>query len=870
LTIPIPHDQPKRRGLRDKNLVLGWETWSKIRLAFSTIFHRYLHTFGLLILKKYNRHIQYLGLLGLAVIFAQASSAQGSIHGSIYEHEGHEAIPHATIYLPDLKIGIATDDSGHYHIHGLPLGKQLIEVKAIGYTAEAVSLDIGDSSTYDFELSHLAGELHEVVVSGMSRGADIHTSPLAITVLDRDELRQSSAGTVIEAVTRLPGVAMESSGPNIGKPVIRGLDDSRVLTLYDGLRQEGQQWGEEHGIEADKYHIDRVEVIKGPASIAYGSDALAGVVHMLPTRAAPEGTLATELHTDYATNNGAIGVSGIINGSKDGIDFMLRGSHQLATNYRNATDGRVYGTAYRWTAMTAAMGIHQSWGHIHLHYTLYDNMQEVPDGSRDSASRRFTRQITEEDTARTIVPDVDLDNYRISNIHQHVQHYRLYAQTRFYLGNIGSLDLNLGAQTSHRREYNHPQYTDLAGLDLELNTLNYEMKYHTNESKKWSISAGVTGMLQSSKVSAGTAFVVPAYMLVDVGPFVLGSVHIHKWHILAGIRYDMRHVETDALYTLPSAIDGLDRGYTSPIVGGTRLFEPQAKTYQGFTATIGTTWQAAKNLTLKLNVARGYRAPNISELAAHGIHPGSGIYQLAAGLSPEFNLQSDIGVDFHSSYFAFSVELFYNYVQHYIFNRKLVAVAGGDSTIVPGYETFQYAAGNAQLYGGEASIDIHPIHALHIAANVSIVMADLLSTGGQAVLPAERYLPTIPPVHGYTELRYEWAIKRAHLAQCYVKAGLEYYASQNRIFSAYNTETATAGYALIDMGLGIGITNKKGRAIMILNLTGTNLLNTIYQNHLSRLKYLDSSPINHTGKSGIYGMGRNIQLGITVPLSFKI
>ena len=208
----------------------------------------------------------------------------------------------------------------------------------------------------------------------------------------------------------------------------------------------------------DQYGVERIEVIKGPSSLTYGSDAMAGVVNLIPYQPAPEGKIVGEVLGEYQTNNGLFAGSAMLSGSKNGFEWMGRVSHKAATNYQNKIDGRVYNTGYRETDASASLGIHRSWGFSHLNLSLFDDLQEIPDGSRDSATRRFTKQITEADTFRPIVTDEELKSYAITPLHQRMQNYKVFTNNSFTLGD-GRLTVNFGYQASIRREFSHPEYS---------------------------------------------------------------------------------------------------------------------------------------------------------------------------------------------------------------------------------------------------------------------------------------------------------------------------------------------------------------------------------------------------------------------------
>ena len=818
------------------------------------------------------KHFIYLNILLLCMIQAQVS-AQNSIHGRVLDKETNELLYGATIYLPDLKVGTATDTAGAFSMANLPSGIFLIEIKMLGYASSNVTLNTNSDSPALIRMSRAAGELEEVIVTGVSKATEISRSPTPIIAISHDYLLTTSATNAIDALASVPGVTAVTTGPNVSKPFIRGLGFNRVLTLYDGSRQEGQQWGDEHGIEIDQYSVDRVEIIKGPASLSYGSDALAGVVNLIPARPAPEGKILGDLTLDYGSNNNQLGGSAMVRGTKKGIDWIARVSHKQAMDYMNKYDGRVFGTAFSETDASGSLGIHRSWGFSHITFSLYDDLQEIPDGSRDSTSRRFTRQISEIDTVRQIVPDHDLNSYKIEALHQHVQHYRVGIGNNFRLGSKGgTLDLDLGYQRSVRLEYSHPILKDKPGLDLEMNTFTYDIKYHMHEKKNWNLSVGINGMYQNNNVESGTDFVIPSYSQFDFGPFAVIKRYFGKFDIEAGIRYDIRLFDNKQLYTTTNPLNGLDMPiYGVDTTGAHQVFSSAHHFFQGLSGSVGATYNINDKVAIKLNFARGYRSPNISELSANGVHPGTNIYQIGnPDFKPEFSWQADFGISYNTKYIALGADIFYNYLQNYIYNQKLTGVSGRDSVLVSGNQTFQFQAASAQLYGGELSIDIHPISALHIENSISLVYGDFLGGKGHSVADSERYLPFIPPIHGSSELRYNFGIKKARIINAFAKLGVTYYGSQNRTYAAFGTETSTPGYMLLNAGLGASFINKKGKTIMSLYLLGNNLLNAAYQDHLNRLKYFEPYPNNSSGHNGIYNMGTNISVKLNFPLDFKI
>jgi len=818
-----------------------------------------------------NRSLYFLPLLFLLLILVAFVPGTGSLTGRITDQHG-APLASATIYIPDLKLGVITDTAGYYKFSSLPSGKYLIEVHSIGFKTFTRTVTISGPVVQDFSLSDEYVEESPVVVTGLSKATQIKRSPVPIVAINHDYLISNLSTNAIDAISRIPGIRAVTTGPNVSKPFIRGLGYNRILTLYDGIRQEGQQWGDEHGIEVDQYGVERVEVIKGPASLSYGSDALAGVVNLIPTQPAPEGKIRGDVTLDYQTNNKYLGGSGSLGGTKNGLEWMARISHKQAVDYKNKIDGRVFGTAFRETDASASLGLHRKWGYSHLDFVLYDDLQEIPDGSRDSATGRFTRQITDADTVRQIVSDADLGSYRIEKLHQHVQHYRVYSGNSFTLGDAGRLQVNLGFQRSVRREYSHPVAYTTPGLYLQLTSYTYDVKYFLPEFDNWNLTVGLNGMYQQNNSTSGTEFVIPSYHQVDMGPFLLAKRSFEKLDISGGLRFDTRRFTNSSLYTATDPATGFDRPvYGTDTAGADLQFTAYKKTFTGWSGSLGATYNFSEHLAVKANIARGFRAPNIAEISANGVHPGTNIYQLGnPDFKPEFSLQEDLGLVYSSRYVVASLDLFNNFISNYIYNQKLQGANGSDSMDITGKNTyFQFVASRARLYGGEVSVDFHPIKALHFENSLSIVYGNNKGVKGKALNDSARYLPYIPPTHGISELRYEFGSRTSHLVHAFVKLQMEYYAAQNRAFLAYNTETPTAGYTLFNAGVGGSFTNKKGKTIVNVYLNGDNLFDKAYYDHLSRLKYFLYASTDTNPSHGIYNMGRNISLKLNFPLDLS-
>ncbi|MCG2794039.1 MAG: TonB-dependent receptor [Weeksellaceae bacterium] len=470
------------------------------------------------------------------------------------------------------------------------------------------------------------------------------------------------------------------------------------------------------------------------------------------------------------------------------------------------------------------------------------------------------------DDYRPIVSNSELNSYKIGVIHQRVQHYRAFLKNSFFFGS-SRLDANFALQRSWRREYSHPEdpYQDVAGLFLKLNTFNYDVKYYLPEIDGWEMTVGANGMYQKNNVDAGTEFVIPSYRQFDLGAFLLIKKDFKKLSVSGGVRYDYRHFKNEKLFTKPNPVSGFDQAvFGNDREDADQPFQKYTTSFDGFTGSIGLSYAINHQVSIKANFARGYRAPNISEISANGVHPGTGFYQIGNDqFKPEFSNQADLGASFSSRKINAGASFFVNKIDNYIFNSRLQSAAGGDSISVSGgreYPTYKFRQGKVLLYGMEANIDFHLIGDLHFENSASLILGKNESFSGSEKNDGNKYVPQIPPLRYVSELRYDLAKNSRSFSKTFVKLQLQYTADQNRVYSYDDTETPTRGYTLINLGAGTGINDKNGKNILDVYLLANNIFDTAYQDHLSRLKYFEEYAASPNGHLGIYNMGRNISI----------
>jgi iron complex outermembrane receptor protein len=804
----------------------------------------------------------------------------GTFTGTVTDKADGKPIAGATISIPDLRTGAITDINGKYILNHLPKGIYLVQVSYLGYATFNQNVDFSKTTTLDIQLHVSSIEAGEVVITGVSKATEIKRDPVPMVAVGKNYIDEHSAsGNVIDEVANLPGISAVTTGPNISKPFIHGLGYNRVVTAEDGIRQEGQQWGDEHGIEVDQNSIDRIEIIKGPASLTFGSDAIGGVVNLITPSPVPEGKILGYVSEIYGTNNGLLNESFRLQGNQNGFVWGTQLSDKIAKDYQNPHDGRDYATNFDEKDARAMIGLNKSWGSTYLNASLFDDLQAIPDGSRDSLTRQFTQQITDADVFRTIVPQSVLNSYAIPVLHQHVQLYRIYDNSNIALGN-GNLIVNLGYQYSHRREFTHPQDPGTPGLNLELHTYTYDVKYDFDMGKGYETTFGVNGMYQDNALGYSTDFPIPAYHQFDFGPFYVMKKSFGKLDLSAGVRYDTRSFRGQAAY-LDTTNSFYPKLYTGPNPASTpnvvQQFSALNKTFSGASGSFGGTYNFSDEFLLKGNIARGFRAPSIAELSANGADPGSQIYHVGnSDFKPEFSVQGDMGAFLTLPNVSASVELFDNNIQNYIFQEQILDANGNPERVNPDgspnpngiYSKFTYVQSKARIDGGEFYLDIHPAPWLHFENSMTLTYGTNLGNGGHEP-DSLKYLPFIPPLHTHSELRGTFAKGFGNFRNTYAFVGFDHYDAQNRFFAAYGTETYTAGYNLLSAGVGANLVNTAGKKVVELFIEGTNLANVSYQSNMSRLKYFDNPVVPQGIQPGMFNMGRNISFKVVVPFDLS-
>ena len=732
-------------------------------------------------------------IITLLLGFSALLHAQNTISGTVTDSSNNPIIG-VSIYVPELHKGTTTDLEGRYSLTSIPVGNLKLVFEYLGYSNEVKTVKIKpNQNDLNVTLEQTVFQMDAVIVSTAFNKIQSQ-NVMKVEHKTIKELQQKGTATLIEGLATIPGVSQVSTGTSIGKPVIRGLSGNRVLVYSQGVRMENQQFGDEHGLGLNDAGVESVEVIKGPASLLYGSDALGGVLYFNPEKFADANTFkanfSQKLFSNTLGSNSSLGLKT----STENWKFITRGSYNTHSDYRISGGDRVTNTRYNETDFKTGIGYNNSRFSSILRYNYNKLDLGIPeDGIAEQTSSK-----------NTVFPRQGVFNHLLS------------LNSVIYLKD-SKLDFDLGYVANDRSEF---EDSDVAGLRMKLKTFNYVAKYHLPKMGKLESILGIQGMHQTNS-NLGEEYLIPDATTNDFGVF--GTIN-YEWDnnsaLQAGLRFDNRKIATTE----------------NGIVGEEGYFKAVDKSFDSFNASLGYKTNLAEDLTLRLNLASGFRAPNLAELTSNGVHEGTNRYEVGdSDLKTEQNVQSDINLEYNNSHFEFFVNGFYNHINNYIYTAPT-------GTQLDNNDVFDYIQNNAKLYGGEIGLHFHPhpLDWLHYETSFETVTGK--KQNGD-------YLPLIPANNWSNTIRTEFRIKSWFEAG-YATLNFTSTFNQNNI-SGF--ETKSNGYTLVN--LAFGGTVKLGKTVFDINLNGNNLFDKSYIAHLSRLK-----------NDGIPNIGRNIVLGVNFDL----
>ncbi len=717
---------------------------------------------------------------------------QQSIDG-IVKNESGVGIKNASIYFTDLNLIAKTDSLGAFKLKSPIQLPVKIEVNALGYESKSLILNQQKSIIV---LEKLHYHLSEVLVS-IPKGKMQKQHITNVASRSMKEISYIPSNNVIEQIANIPGVDISSNGAGISKPTIRGLSGSRIVTLLNGLRIENQQWGGDHGTGITSIGIKGVEIIKGPASLLYGSDALGGIIYFsdLDFSTKTESYVKSSFETNNLGINNEVGTQF----SMKKLRVNLMGSQSSQADYQLPNGTFVKSSRFKDYNFKSAIGYEFKNYNLSIRYNYLNSRIGIPGHSHEE-NANINDYLTATQVRENSIPAQLINN-----------HYLL-INNKFYLDN-STLTIKLGQVSNHLREFD--EKVTFAAINMLLNTTNYNIQFNKSLGNS-SIVIGAQGLFQRNKNLEASEQIIPSAETIDNGLFILLNKPIKAWETQFGIRYDHKSL------SLKEEFKGTENG--------------TSKSFNVVNYSLGVS-KKFKSTLFRANLSSGYRAPNSSELYANGIHHGAIRYEVGnSTLESEQANQIDLSWEIQKEHLSVIINPYFNQINNYIF------ISPTDS-FIENKKVFQYEqANNAMLFGGEFGIHYHPhfAHHLHLETSFSY-------TEGR--FNSDSYLPLIPQPKINTLLKLEGNSKKKFKLDNISLQHL-YYLPQNKLNL---NETYSIDYHIVNIGCNFKLDFKWKTS---LSLGVRNLLNTNYINHLSQLKELQ---IPNPGRNFYFGLKINIK-----------
>ncbi len=719
-------------------------------------------------------HKNSLFLIFLILFVSFLRGKAQTIQGKVLEQTTNKPLHGAIVYLHDLKTGVLTDSNGVFILKKFKPKRLHLQIIYTGYKTLDTTLSLQSKSELVFHLQKLHIDLQEVTISTTAS----KTSEDNIVSVERkkiNELQASAPLTLSEAIASMNGVSQITTGTGIGKPVIRGLSGARIVTYALGMRMENQQWGEEHGLGVGAPGIESVELIKGPASLLYGADAIGGVLIFSEEKYALPNSIETSLYSDFHSNTQGINTQIGIKVNKKGIKWNAFAGLSSFADYQIPNGKYVFNSRFQEKNFKFSYGFSLGNWFSNIRYAYLQNLPGIVEDSLFAPRQERT----------FVIPFQKIETHIISS------------ENILFTGN-SKWELTLGYSDNYRREFEESNSYPSVGLDLQ--TFFYNIKWYSPKYQKhFDYVFGIQGM-HKKNTNTGTEILIPDAQTTDAGIFGLMNIYWRNVRLQGGIRADLRKM------------------LTSEMQEDTLIIPSFGNSYRGLSFSFGALYTGS-NTTIRFNISNGFRAPNSIELLADGIHYGGNRYLTGnTSLTTENALQLDLFGEKKFAHWSFFLNPFYNFIRNYIYLAP-------QASVINGYPLWKYEQADVFLTGGEGGFHIHPhiFHGLHWESSFAWVIAGKKQTNEP--------LPMIPQpsIKNSLSLTIEKG-KKIQWQKIYITHLYKF--PQNRVSLP---ESPVPAYHLIHIGTAF---LTKVFSVPVEIKTGVhNLFNTRYIDNLSRLKW---------------------------------
>ncbi|MFI5348621.1 MAG: TonB-dependent receptor [Elusimicrobiota bacterium] len=744
-----------------------------------------------------------------AMLTIAAAARAATIKGSLTDDAG-KPLAGVKVTIPALQKGAATGTDGFFSLD-VPNGSYDVQFRAADYGTETRRVAVTDSgASLAVKLRQTPIEIAPITITAKPQASSTLTTPTSVDVVEGRQLDRKRGQNVMDTIKNEPGVDVLTTGATLSRPVVEGLSEQNVVMIEDGVRHEVQPWGIEHAPEIDSLSTSRIEVLRGPASLLYGSDALGGVISVfkpdLPSTALGDGPLSGRILSTYDSMNKSVGTGFVAQGAQGDWGYRADMSQRESGN-EYTPQGVINNTGAHELSGDGTIGVKKGWGALSFdygHFTKYVELQEAADGS-DSEFQK-------------------LDHDKAS-----VKATVLTAPFRY--------DIAAGFDRANRREYSgiardgsNPFGDASPVVNWIQNNYFLDFKAHHAPLGPLEGTIGLTGWVRD-QTSSGPQPLIPSFGENTIGEFIFEELPVGPVSFSAGLRADQTTFNIQQ---------------TATDILGTNVVPKQTLNYSAVTGALGGIWHITEPLSFAVNVGRGYRNPIPFELFAYGVHEGTGRFEVGnPGLKAETSINTDASIRYASSRAHGELMAYHNTIDNFIYSAPAsaavaAAVPAGDNP--DGDPIFQQTQGRAVIEGASLSGDV-------AATDILLLNGGLDVTRGRNTA-INQPLPIIPA----DRIRFGAELHDKSLGPIlspYLGANVKYVYQQTRTAQDFPSDPVYS-YALMGLSVG-GAFNAVGNRLTV-DAGVDNLMNVGYQDVLNVYRAF-----------GIEMPGRNYFMKVSIP-----
>lgn len=762
-------------------------------------------------------------MLALCCTTSFSQNCAVKLSGHVIDSDTKDKLVNATVSLLEPGRTIVTNDNGDFVFDNLCAGNYRIRITHISCDTVLQKIVLTKTTHVDFNLPHAVNTLDNVTVTAL-RG--LQNTGIKKELTGR-ELEETKGLSLAEALSKLNGVSMLQTGSTIAKPVIHGLHSNRILTINNGVRQEGQQWGNEHAPEIDPFIADNLVVIKGVDELRYGSDAIGGVILVNPKALRHLPGSYGEVNTAYFTNNRQYVVSAMFEQQLKKLpafSYRLQGTFKQGANV-TTPDYRLNNTGIKEENFSATAGWKKDKYNLELFYSQFHTNIGIFTGSHIGNLTDLQNAIASNKPADIFLGE---NTYSINRPYQDVLHRLVKLKSTFTSGK-SKFNVLLAAQYNHRKEYDVVRSSAIKGAQLNLSilTLSEDISWDHPEVKNIKGTFGIASMQQDNAYTG--RYFIPNYLSATFGGYWIEKWTKHQWEIEGGLRYDAKKVDTKRLL-----FNGTESNY---------VFN-----YSTLASSFNTAYKIGQQAKANISITLANRAPYVNELLSDGIHQGTGTYEQG-----DINLKTERSVNIAAGFtyankaktFNADITLYNNQISNFIYQQPrpeepVLTIAGA-------FPKLKYQQTNALLRGADIALNYDLTQHILITSKASLLRAYNRSINDWLILmPSDRLT---------NELTYNFN-NQGKLNNTYLSLELATVFKQTRVPSDKNGKQdykdPTAGYNLFNLNASSIVT--VGKTPVTISIGAKNLFNQSYREYLNSFRYFTDD------------IGRNVSIRIKVPL----